>query len=156
MSSRAMVARGYAMHGRARHGMAWRRRARHSVACHSMAWHCAVKHCITQHCHAKHGIAQRHRTQHRTAWHRVHWRVGGSSSKGLGRSGVAAPCPAPWAPRKAPRKAGLMERSRWLCFQHRHLQAGKGLLLDTSSKGRRPKVGGLSAAQKINESTPDV
>ena len=35
-----------------------------------------------------------------------------------------------------------MERSRWLCFQHRLLQAEKGLLLDTSSKGRRPKVGG--------------
>ena len=35
-----------------------------------------------------------------------------------------------------------MERSRWLCLQHRLLQAEKGLLLDTSSKGRRPKVGG--------------
>ena len=31
------------------------------------------------------------------AWHRVPWRVSGSSSRGLGQSGVAAPCSAPWA-----------------------------------------------------------
>ena len=41
-----------------------------------------------------------------------------------------------------------MERSRWLCLQHRLLQAEKGLLLDTSSKGRRPKVGGASFGPK--------
>ena len=41
-----------------------------------------------------------------------------------------------------------MERSRWLCFQHRLLQAEKGLLLDTSSKGRRPKVGGAFCGPK--------
>ena len=43
-----------------------------------------------------------------------------------------------------------MERSRWLCLQHRLLQAEKGLLLDTSSKGRRPKVwgGGFLRPQK--------
>ena len=76
------------------------------------------------------------------AWHRVPWRVSGSSSRGLGRSGVAAPCPAPWAPRKAPHEAGLMESTRWLCFQHRLLKAETGLPLDTSSKRRRPKVGG--------------
>ena len=64
----------------------------------------------------------------------------------------------PGLPEKAPRKVGLMERSRWLCVQHRLLQAEKGLLVDTSSKGRRPKMGGggLSAAKLINEPTPDV
>ena len=41
-----------------------------------------------------------------------------------------------------------MERSRWLCLQHRLLQAEKGLLLDTSSKGRRPKVGGAFCGPK--------
>ena len=47
-----------------------------------------------------------------------------------------------------------MERSRWLCFQHRHLQAGKGLLLDTSSKGRRPKVGGAFCGPKNQRIDP--
>ena len=97
------------------HGMAWRRRARQSVGCHSMAWHCVVKHCITKHCNAKHGIAQRRRTQHRTACHGMApgfcWRVSGSSSRELGRSGVAAPWSAPWAPRKAPHKAALLATS---------------------------------------------
>ena len=60
----------------------------------------------------------------------------------------------PGLPEKAPRKAGLMERSRWLCFQHRHLQAGKGLLLDTSSKGRRPKVGGAFSGPKNQRIDP--
>ena len=41
-----------------------------------------------------------------------------------------------------------MERSRWLCLQHRLLQAEKGLLLDTSSKGRRPKVWGAFCGPK--------
>ena len=80
-----------------------------------MAWHCVVKHCITKHCNAKHGIAQRRRTQHRTACHGMApgfcWRVSGSSSRELGRSGVAAPWSAPWAPRKAPRKAALLATS---------------------------------------------
>ena len=91
-----------------------------------MAWHCVVKHCITQHCNAKHGIAPR----------------------GLGRSEVSAPCSAPWAPRKAPHEAGLMESTRWLCFQHRLLKAETGLPPDTSSKRRRPKVGGAFCGPK--------
>ena len=41
-----------------------------------------------------------------------------------------------------------MERSRWLWLQHRLLKAEKGLLLDTSSTGRRPKVGGAFCGPK--------
>ena len=43
-----------------------------------------------------------------------------------------------------------MERSRWLCFQHRLLQAEKGLLLDTSIKRTPPKSvgGGFRRPQK--------
>eukprot|EP00959_Pyramimonas_sp_CCMP1952_P107763 2253338-Pyramimonas_sp.AAC.1 len=91
-----------------------------------MAWHCTMKCCITKHCNAKHGIVQRrkHNTaQHVMSWRQVSWRVNGSSSKSLGWSGVAVLCLAPWAPRRAPHKAGLMESSRWLCLQHRLLKA---------------------------------
>ena len=53
-------------------------------------------------------------------------------------------------------EAGLMESARWLCFQRRPLKAKTGFPPDDSSKRRRPKVGGPSAAPKIHESTPDV
>ena len=80
-----------------------------------MAWPCVVKHCITKHSNAKQGIAKRRRAQHRTACHGMApgfcWRVNGSSSRELGRSGVAAPWSAPWAPRKAPHKAALLATS---------------------------------------------
>ena len=142
------------------HGISWRRRARQSVACHSMAWHCvrwsnASQNIGTQNM-ASHNGTKHNTALHVMAWHRVPWRVSGSSSRGLGRSGVAAPCPAPWAPRKPPHEAGLMESTRWLCFQHRLLKAETGLPPDTSSKRRRPKVGGALCGPKINESTPDV
>ena len=91
---------------------------------------------------ASHSGAEHNTAQHVMAWRGVPWRVSGSSSRGLGRSGVAAPRPALWAPWKAPHEAGLMESTRWLCFQHRLLNAETGLPLDTSSKRRRPKVGG--------------
>eukprot|EP00959_Pyramimonas_sp_CCMP1952_P369560 7740737-Pyramimonas_sp.AAC.1 len=81
---------------------------------------------------ASHSGAKHNTAQHVLAWRQVPWRVSGSSSIGLGRSGVVAPCLAPWAPRKAPHKAGLMESTRWLCFQHRLLKAETGLPLDTS------------------------
>ena len=97
---------------------------------------------------ASHSGTEHSTALHVMAWHRVPWRVSGSSSRGLGRSGVAAPCPAPWAPRKPPHEAGLMESTHWLCFQHRLLKAETGLPPDTSSKRRRPKEGGASAAQK--------
>ena len=93
---------------------------------------------------------------HVMAWHRVPWRVSRSFSRGLGRSGVAAPCPAPWAPRKAPHEAGLMESTRWLCFQHRLLKAETGLPADTSSKRRRPKVGGGLLRPKKSTNRPQM
>ena len=93
---------------------------------------------------ASHGGAEHNTAQHVMAWHWVPWRVRVSSSRGLGRSGVAAPCPAPWAPREAPHKKGMMESTRWLCFQDRLLlEAETGLLLNSSLKQRRrPKMGG--------------
>ena len=135
------------------HGIAWRRRARQSVACHSMAWHC-VRWSIASQSIATQNMASHNGTKHNTAlhvmaWHQAPWRVSGSFSRGLGQSGVAAPCPAPWAPRKAPHEAGLMESTRWLGFQHGLLKAETGLPPDTSSKRRRPKVwGGLLRPKK--------
>ena len=108
------------------HCIAGRRRALQSVAYHSMAWHCVVKHCITQHCNAKHGTAPR----------------------GLGQSEVSAPCSAPWAPRKAPHEAGLMESTRWLCFQHRILKAGTGSRLILPQNDDAPKWGVLLRPKK--------
>eukprot|EP00959_Pyramimonas_sp_CCMP1952_P319179 6678494-Pyramimonas_sp.AAC.1 len=81
---------------------------------------------------AWHNGAEHNTAQHVMAWRQVPWRVSGSLSRGLGRSGVVAPCLPPWAPRRAPHKADLMESSRWLCFQHRFLKAETGIPLDTS------------------------
>ena len=49
-----------------------------------------------------------------------------------------------------------MESTRWLCLQHRLLKAETGLPLDTSSKRRRPKVGGGLLRPKKSTNRPQM
>eukprot|EP00959_Pyramimonas_sp_CCMP1952_P356969 7474667-Pyramimonas_sp.AAC.1 len=74
MSSKAMIARGYAMHGKAQHVEEHGRA--HSILTQNMA---------------SHSDAEHNTAPHVMAWRQVLWRVMGSSLGGLGRSGVVAP-----------------------------------------------------------------
>ena len=141
------------------HGIALRRRTRQSVACHSMAWHCVVKHCITKHCNAKHGIAQRRRTQHRTACHGmalgslegkriVFERSGPVLSRGSMSSSMGSPKSSPQGGADGALPLALLSTSP--------SPSRLGLLLDTSSKGRRPKVGGGLLRPKKSTNRPRV